>query len=150
MRVRNIHHNALCTNMQSADMHAMRKLCMWAYLVGTPKAILSFPIVYGPAKSQITPSESHMPVCPMKGMSQVMGGSGDHTMQYGYRFREGSIGPGGGPPLPLLLPSFPRTGTAISSLSRPSTMLLCKASCSFFRKGVNYIANPIINCIVSR
>ncbi len=53
------------------------------HLVGDPKAILPTPIVYGPAKSKITPSELQMPVWPMNGKNQVIGPRGDQTMQYG-------------------------------------------------------------------
>lgn len=47
----------------------------------------------GPAKSNITPSSLHMPMCPIKGINQDNKGNGVHTMQQGNRALFGSIGP---------------------------------------------------------
>ncbi len=61
------------------------------HLVGDPNAMRPTPMVYGPAKSKITPSELHMPVWPMNGKNHVIGPRGDQTMQYGNRSLLGSI-----------------------------------------------------------
>jgi hypothetical protein len=51
-------------------------------LVALPNAIRPrSPTEYGPWKSHATPLEVVIPMCPMNGRNQVIGGSGDHTIE---------------------------------------------------------------------
>ena len=53
----------------SISVALLRSNCQ--YFVGVPNAMLSTVTVYGPAKSWITPSAVHIPVCPISGKNHL-------------------------------------------------------------------------------